>query len=66
MLEFQQQKWPLIKGSPVKTTPIYKKHSGVPGTEIVTLKCAFFVEPLGGGWWSEPPGGNADAIVSNK
>ena len=24
--------------------------------EIATLKRAFFVEPLGGGWWSEPPG----------
>ena len=24
-----------------------QKHSGVPWTEIATLKCAFFVEPLG-------------------
>ena len=30
-----------------------QKHSGVPWTEIATLKRAFFVEPLGGGWWSE-------------
>ena len=25
MLEFQHQKWPLIKCSPAKTTPIYKR-----------------------------------------
>lgn len=36
--------------------PYLQKHSGVPWTEIATLKRAFFVEPLGGGWWSEPPG----------
>ena len=36
--------------------PYLQKHSGVPVTEIATLKRAFFVEPLGGGWWSEPPG----------
>ena len=27
--------------------PYLQKHSGVPGTEIATLKRAFFVEPLG-------------------
>ena len=36
--------------------PYLQKHSGVPVTEIATLKRVFFVEPLGGGWWSEPPG----------
>ena len=35
--------------------PYLQKHSGVPGTEIATLKHAFFIEPLGGGWWSGPP-----------
>ena len=36
--------------------PYLQKHSGVPVTEIATLKRVFFVEPLGGGWWSEPLG----------
>ena len=36
--------------------PYLQKHSGVPWTKIATLKRAFFVEPLRGGWWSEPPG----------
>ena len=36
--------------------PYLQKHSGVPGTEIATLKRAVFVEPLGGGWWSDLPG----------
>ena len=37
-------------------TQCLQKHSGVPVTEIATLKRALFVEPLGGGLWSEPPG----------
>ena len=54
MLDFQQEKWLLITCSPAKTIPIYlQKHSGVPGTEIATLKRAYFVKPLGGGWLSE-------------
>ena len=36
--------------------PCLQTHSGVPWTEIATLKCALFVEPLRGGWSSEPPG----------
>ena len=36
------------------TTEIYtlSLHDALP----ISLKRAFFVEPLGGGWWSEPPG----------
>ena len=30
--------------------PYLQKHSGVPGTEIASLKRAVLVEPLGGGW----------------
>ena len=52
MLDFQQQKLPLIKGSPAKTTPIYKST-----LECLGLNCypkhAVFIEPLGGEWWSE-------------
>ena len=36
--------------------PYLQNHSGVPGTEIATLKHAVFIEPLGGEWWSELPG----------
>ena len=36
--------------------PYLQKHSGVPWTEIATLKHAFFVEPLGVGWSREPLG----------
>ena len=35
--------------------PYLQKHSGVPGTEIATLKRAFFRRAFGGGGWSEPP-----------
>ena len=34
-----------------------KTGSRLKADKIATLKRAFFVEPLGGGWWSEPPGG---------
>ena len=30
--------------------PYLQEHSGVPGTEIASLKRAVLVEPLGGGW----------------
>ena len=43
--------------------PYLQKHSGVAGSEIATLKRAFFVEPLGGGWWSKPSGTNTYAIL---
>ena len=36
--------------------PYLQKHSGVPGTEIATLKRAFFRRASGGGWWSESLG----------
>ena len=36
--------------------PYLQKHSGVPVTEIATLKRVLFVETMGGGWWSEPSG----------
>ena len=39
-----------------QNNPYLQKHSGVPRAAIATLKRVFFVEPLGGGWWSEPPG----------
>ena len=41
MLEFQQQVFTS------QNYPYLQKHSWVPGTEIATLKHAFFVEPLG-------------------
>ena len=36
--------------------PYLQKHSGVPVTEIATLKRVFFVEPMGLKFESEPPG----------
>ena len=47
MLEFQQQNSP-TQVITSQNYPYVKKHSGVLGTEIATLKRAFFVEPLGG------------------
>ena len=43
-----------------------QKHSGVPVTEIFTLKRAFF-RRAGGGWWSEPPGNKGQfSLLQNR
>ena len=65
MLEFQQQKLPLIKCSPAKTTAVYRSTLECLGLKLLPKKHAFFVEPSGVDGGVNPMGAHTASLQNN-